>query len=282
MCSSASLKEKAMTADNPPRIGNSRMVLKTGSGWSRGLENVLGGELKQWFNTRSWWVQILIWAASINFIFLMVALSARQEPDIESMMIFNIFFGLAGPIGVSIVMQGAIVGEKNSGTAAWVLSKPVSRTAFILAKLLGNAIGLAVTMILAQGLIGYLIAGLVVGSWLPAGGFLAAMGVHFVHILFYMTLTLLMGVLFNHPAPVIGIPLAFLFTQNFIGGLHPSFSKVLPWNLAVPPNNSTDLPLAGALMTGQPVGTVLPLYSTLAASILFVVIALWVFNRQEL
>jgi ABC-type transport system involved in multi-copper enzyme maturation permease subunit len=43
---------------------------------------------------------------------------------------------LFGPIGVAVLAQGAIVGEKQSGTAAWVLSKPVSRSAFILAKLL--------------------------------------------------------------------------------------------------------------------------------------------------
>ena len=35
-------------------------------------------------------------------------------------------------------------------------------------------------------------------------------------------------------------------------------------------------------MTGAPVGSFLPLYTTLAASILFVAIALWVFNLQEL
>ena len=35
----------------------------TQTGWSRGLANVLHGELYTWFATRRWWVQILIWAA---------------------------------------------------------------------------------------------------------------------------------------------------------------------------------------------------------------------------
>ena len=75
-----------------------------------------------------------------------------------TLMLFNIFMGLAGAIGVSILMQTAVVGEKRSGTAAWVLSKPVSRVAFIIAKLIANSTGIVVTLVLAQGLIAYLIS----------------------------------------------------------------------------------------------------------------------------
>ena len=71
-------------------------------------------------------------------------------------------------------------------------------------------------MVLAQGLIAYLITGLVVGTWVPPLDFLAALGALFANILFYLTLTLMLGVLFEHPAPVIGIPMAFLFAQQFL------------------------------------------------------------------
>jgi ABC-2 type transport system permease protein len=37
--------------------------------------------------------------------------------------------------------QGAIVREKQLGTAAWALSKPVARSAFGLAKLVAYAVG---------------------------------------------------------------------------------------------------------------------------------------------
>lgn len=260
------------------------MQLVTGAGWRRGLDNALRGELKRWFGTRTWWVQILIWTASVNLIFLMVALSApRSEmPTLEAVMLFHIFMGLAGPIGVSIVMQGALVGEKRSGTAAWVLSKPISRAAFVLSRLIGNGIGVVVTMVLAQGLVAYLIAALVLDLRLPVMGFVASLGVHLVNILFYMTLTLMLGAIFDQIAPVIGIPLAFLFSQNFLASFNPDLFKVLPWTLAVPLNNSTQPSIAMAVMTGAHVPTYLPLISTSMAIVVFVGVALWVFQRQEL
>src|SRR5664279_732183 len=115
--------------------GNDAFAAVKGAGWSRGLNNVLKGELKGWFGTRRWWVQILIWTASVNLIFLIVSLTTPRGSAVTTpLMLFNIFIGLAGPVGMSIVMQSALIGEKKSGTAAWVLSKPVSRSAFVLSK----------------------------------------------------------------------------------------------------------------------------------------------------
>ena len=82
----------------------------------------------------------------------------------------NAIIIIIGAIGGVILVQGALVGEKRSGTAAWVLSKPISRPAFFLAKLIANAIGTLVTITLAQGLIGYLVIylGLDTAPALPA------------------------------------------------------------------------------------------------------------------
>jgi ABC-2 type transport system permease protein len=265
--------------------GNSAMVMETGAGWTRGLRNMLRGELGSWFGTRTWLSQILIWAATINLIYLMTALSAKGT-GIDATMIFSIFVGLAGPIGVTIIMQMAVIGEKRSGTAAWVLSKPVSRPAFILSKFLANTAGIAVTMVLAQGAIAYLITGLVVGTWVPPLDFLAALGALFVNILFYLTLTLMLGVLFDHPGPVIGLPLAFLFAQQFLGPklaeLGPAFANILPWTLAIPVNGgASGSSVAMALMAGEPT-PLTAVYVALAASAVFVTVAIIVFRRQEL
>lgn len=271
-----------MVANEQTGGGNSQMHLIQGVGWRRGLDNLLRGDLKHWFGTRMLWTQILIWTATINLIYLMASLGARDAPDFESLMIFNIFLGLAGPIGTAIVMQMEVVGETRSGTASWILSKPVSRAAFILAKLFGNMLGLLVVMVLVQGLIAYLITGVVLENWMPISGFLAGLGVQFVNILFYLTMTLMLGAIFDHPAPVIGIPIAFLFAQQFVAGQFPALAKILPWTLAIPLNNDVAPSIANALMTGQPVPSYLPVYATLAFSLLFVLVALLVFKRQEL
>jgi ABC-2 type transport system permease protein len=264
--------------------GNSKMVPVAGAGWNRGLANTLRGELDRWFSNRRWWRQILIWALSVNLIYLIVAVSTppeRIELD-TTLLLFNIFMGLAGPIGVSIIMQGAVVGEKRSGTAAWVLSKPVSRPAFILSKLIANTAGIVVTLLLAQGLIAYLITLFLLKVTLPVPGFLAALGVHLANILFYLTLTLLMGVLFEQPAPVIGIPLATLFAQNILMSFYPPLAAFVPWTLAIPVSNEQFPSIAMNLMAGVHIPSYLPLYTALIAAILFMAIALWAFEKQEL
>lgn len=271
-----------MVASEQSAAGNSALQMVTGSDWRRGLDNLLRGELKHWFGTRTWWVQILIWASAMNLVYLMASLQARNEVDFESIMLFSIFFGIAGPIGTCVVMQMAVVGETRAGTAAWILSKPVSRPAFILSKLIGNGLGLLVTMVLAQGLIAYLITAAVLGTFLQIPDFVAGMAVLAAVMLFYLGLTLMLGAIFDHPAPVIGIPLAFLFIQQYLAGIAPFLFKFLPWSLAIPANNSMEAPLAVALMLGQPVTSYLALYGTVGLTVLFIVLALWIFQRQEL
>ena len=69
--------------------------------------------------------------------------------------IFILFSGIFAAGGVVVFAQDALIGEKRSGTAAWLLSKPVSRTAFLTAKLAADAIGILVTFVIVQGVIGY-------------------------------------------------------------------------------------------------------------------------------
>ncbi|HSR30816.1 MAG TPA: hypothetical protein VLY63_09650 [Anaerolineae bacterium] len=261
--------------------GNSLFELKEGTGWSRGLENLFTVELGRWFRTKRWWVQILIWAAVINSIVAVVIISEDTGGSSGMAMLVNIFLGVFAAFGVCILMQGTLVSEKQSGTAAWVLSKPVSRPAFVLAKLVANAIGIAVTIPLAQGLIAYLLIFLGSGVALAPLGFLGGLGVQMVYLLFYITFSLMLGAAFSRRGPVIAIPLVFLFVQELLLGLWPTLSRVLPSTLTVPLDESAYPSVATALMTGTQPLSYLPLVTTLGASVLFVVVAVWVFERLE-
>lgn len=270
-----------MAINEQPTTGNSKMIPVTGFDWRRGLDNLLHGEFTQWFRTRMWWTQILIWFASINLIYLFASLGAGGDPGFDAIMIFCIFMGLAGAIGTTIMMQMALVGETRSGTASWILSKPVSRPAFVLSKLIGNAVGLGLTLVLVQGVIAYLITGLVLDAWLPAAGFIAGMGVLLANVLFYLTLTLMLGAIFEHPAPVIGLPMAFLFVQQYLAGATSWAYLFFPWTLAIPLSEQAPS-IAASLMTGAPVPSYGPLVSTLVYCVIFVVVAVAVFRRQDL
>src|SRR5215212_1877758 len=116
-------------------------------GWRRGFVNLLGNENRMWWGTRKWIVHLLLWLVMLNGLILLIGLTDGQEtnnpvPLYETLVqvLFQVGI-LATAIGVVTTAQGAIVREKQLGTAAWVLSKPVSRSAFILAKFIAYAVG---------------------------------------------------------------------------------------------------------------------------------------------
>lgn len=258
-------------------------------GWRRGLGNLLRAELHSWWGTRTWWTQAAIWIAVIDGITLMTYLGTQEagvapgmQESLElSMMLYSVFTGMFATVGVVILMQDAVVGEKTSGTAAWVLSKPVSRSAFILSKLFGNLLGVLVSYLFLPGIGAYLIISLLVRkSWLPLDGFLMGLGVlGLVHLLF-MTLTLMLGTLFDSRAPVIGIPLAYLFSQQFIAGLHPIVQQIIPMTIFIPSQDG-QVSIAIALMLGNSSFSWVPVISTAVFIPIFVVVALWRFSREE-
>ena len=261
--------------------GNSVFQVKTGDGWLRGLDNLLDAELGRWFHTKKWWVQMLVWAGLVNGILVLMVASEEVADSGELIMAFTVLLSVFATIGVCILMQGSLVGEKQTGTAAWILSKPVSRGAFVLAKLVANTTGIAVTIVLAQGLLAYLIILAATGAALPPLRFLGGLSIELVHLLFYITLTLMLGAVFRRRGPVIAIPLVFLFAEQLVLGVFPVLARVLPWTLTIPLDESEYLSVAMALITGTEPLTYLPLATTLAASAAFMAMALQIFRRLE-
>jgi len=260
--------------------GNSSFELVSERGWRRGFNNLLNNELARWWKTRMWWIQCLIWGGMIGFMLGAVLFSTRDFQIEGGLMIYAIFAGIFPAVAVVIIMQGVLVGEKRDGTATWVMSKPVARPAFILSKMLANSLGVLATMVVLPGLVAYVIFFIRMQAALNPLRFLAALGVLFLNQFFYLTLTLMLGSFFNSRGPVIGISLAFLFMQQYLIGLLPGLRYVLPWTLVAPLNNTTDA-IVPAMLSGQPIYSSLPLLTVALECILFVLIALWRFNREE-
>ena len=261
--------------------GNEVFELESGTGWSRGLGNMVRSGLARWFKTKTWWIQCLIWGGTAAIIFIALAFNRYQPPVADLLMISFIFLGLFPAVGVVIIMQDAIVGEKREGTASWVLSKPLTRPAFVLSKVIANSIGIMVTMIIVPCCIAFTIISIIHKSSLVPLGALGAMGVIFISHFFFLTMTLMLGTIFNNRGPVIGIPLAILFLQQNIIALLPSLRFVLPWNLVVPIDTTN--PLVLSLMMRTPVQSehLAILLIIILESILFILIGLWRFNREE-
>ena len=262
--------------------GNSEFIVVSERGWRRGLANMLNSEMARWWLTKMWWIQCLIWLGTVGFIITMILFAGPSVPPAaEVAAVYAALAGLFPAVGVVIISQGAVVGEKNEGTAAWVLSKPLSRPAFILAKVIANSLGMLVTMIIVPGVVVYVLVYVAAGAAWQLPGFLAGMGMLFLFDFYFLCLTLMLGTLFSSRGPVIGISLALLFLQQNLIGLLPVLRFFLPWGLISPTGSVAESAAPCLIIGGMSCSYSLPPVVALEA-ILFLFIAILRFNREEL
>jgi len=183
---------------------------------------------------------------------------------------------------VMIIMQRVIVGEKRSGTAAWVLSKPVTRTAFVVSRIVVNAIAILLTSVVVPGLIVYVTLGTMSDiGWLSPLGFMGALVMVSLHAFFWIALVLMMGTLSERSGGVIAVPMVLYFFLWMGSGIIPGLVYVSPLLLTFSPDPDLMDSLAMSFMTGEPVASWLPLISTVVSCAVFVFVAIRRFNRQE-
>lgn len=266
--------------------GNVQFQMVEEHGWRRGLGNLLRGEFSSWFKSIRWLKHLAIWVLAINGMMVIMAFatadaarSGQEGPPLFLM--YGIFGGMVVAFGVMIVMQRVVVSEKRYGTAAWVLSKPVTRAAFVISRLVVNSLAILLTTTLLPGLLVYVTFGALTPlGWLSPLGFLVGILMFALHNLFWITLVLMMGTLFDSAATVIAVPMALYFGLWFGPGLVPALIYISPLLLTFSSDDTVN-PLAASSMLGEPVFSWLPLIATVASCAIFIAVAIWRFNRQE-
>ncbi len=247
-------------------------------GWRGGIGNLTRREMSQWWRTRMWWVQLLVWVVVLDGVAAVMMLTGEGEAAAVAEEVVRTFPALAATmvaIGVVVTVQGSIVGERDLGTAAWVLSKPVSRVAFVLGKLAAYAVGFLVTALAVPTIVFAILAETLLSVSIDYGALLAAIGIVALHTVFYIVLTLTLGTVFAGRGPVAGIGIAVVLAGVFFESLVPRDVVVMtPWPLA---------DIAGNMAQGAAPGSdwQVPLVATGVASLLLLVIALWRFRREE-
>lgn len=249
-----------------------------------GFWNLLARENRMWWGTRRWLMQTLVGVVGVNgllaiILFVLPDMAAAAGEPIEPIEAgVQLLMGLGAfvlAIDTIILTQDTIIGEKESGVAEWVLSKPVSRQAYVWAKLVANALGVLVTLVIVPGAVAYGLLSLAVGEPYPAVAFLSGMGVLALHTLFYLALSLMMGVLVTSRGPLLAITLGSVLGGAVAIEFAPSVSLVTPWLL---PN------IAGALALDVPLPAdlSLPIGATAVLTLVALAVALWRFQRAEL
>jgi ABC-type transport system involved in multi-copper enzyme maturation permease subunit len=248
-----------------------------------GLGNMLAKEMGAWWRTRRGWVQCLIALLLLNGT---IALNLKDGGRVMNAAVnFLVIAALCVPFAAISLGQDSILGERHSGTAAWVLSKPLRRPAFILAKLIAHGLGLLLAWVVLAGAIAYFQLAAASRGQLSGSGWAAAMGLYYLNLLFYLTLSLMLATLFNGRGPVLGISLVVAWSgpMQFIAQpmqkYAPWLDSILPWRLLMDVGHEG--PLAGYLALGQPLPTVAPIIATVLWSALFVAVAIWRFRREE-
>jgi ABC-type transport system involved in multi-copper enzyme maturation permease subunit len=167
---------------------------------------MLGKELAAWWRTRRGWVQCLVALLLLNGDLAINLHGGRGMPNAidNATMAFLVTAALCVPLAAVSLAQDSILGEKHSGTAAWVLSKPLRRPSYVLAKLIADGLGLFVAWVVLPGVVGYL------QLLKPSQGYFTpleiagVMGLSYLNLLFFLTLALMLATFFNGRGPVLG------------------------------------------------------------------------------
>jgi ABC-2 type transport system permease protein len=176
---------------------------------------------------------------------------------------------------IILLAMGCIADERSHGTAVTVLTKPVPRSVFVLAKFLAYALLLSLGTILAAA--GDYFYTYQFFNALPIGAFLL---LNLALLIFYMltlALTLLASVLFRNAIAAGGVAFAGFLVLSILPGLNAAIAQALP-SIVFSSERMTPL-LAGNASLGS---VLTPLACGLGLILTLVIIACLVFQRQEL
>jgi len=263
-----------MAASVPLEVSSDR-------GWLVGFRNMVGKEWASWWSTRRWLVHLVLWLVVINgFLFLVgtdESIARGNNPYSTMSELLQVFFlvcGLFALIGMVVTTQSDVVGERQLGTAEWVLSKPVSRPAFLLSKQLVSGVSFLFLALLIPSVVFFLQTMIHTALQPPLVPFLKGVGFHVLHLWFYLSFTLVLGVLFRTRGPVSGVAIGSLFAGLILPNMVPSVVMWTPWGLS-------QLAVRAAQERPLPEDWLWPVATTVLWILLWVLIALWKFEREE-
>jgi ABC-2 type transport system permease protein len=259
----------------------------------RGFSSLLRKEIQAWWGTRRWWINAILWPGMLGgltamMLFVVPALAEQSgDPNVAAaggplpfamQMGRTVFFEMGTMVlalGVIVLSQDLIADEKQSGITEWLLSKPIQRRSYILAKLVATLVAVLLILIILPSILTYVLLFIRSGQFFPMLPFISGLGLMVLHSLFYLTLTLMLGTLYSSRAPILGIALGVLLGGNFLASLLKPLLFVTPWMLAKVASMVADSqPVPAGLLWG-------PLVATGLWSVIFTIVALVKFEKAE-
>ena len=178
-----------------------------------------------------------------------------------------------GAFAAIILAMGAVAGELDRGTAAFVLSKTATRGAFLAAKVAAIAIVLAVCTLMAV-LVGWFYTAVLFEP--PAiAGWIAFAALAWLGLCAWAAITFLGSTVTGSTAAAAGIWFVALLVLSLVSAI-PTISQVGPGGLAAP---ALAMASGAAVSAGDVLAPVLTTVLLIAAAL---ALATWSFRRREL
>jgi ABC-2 type transport system permease protein len=179
--------------------------------------------------------------------------------------------GQFGVLIAILVAMGSVAAEKERGTAAFLLSKPIGRGAFVTAKIV--AIGTLLAAALGMGGVLCWIYTTILFEPLPALGFAGAVALMWLSLAAFAAVTFLASVVTRSALAAGGIGFGVFVATGILSAL-PTIGPCMPTSLW----GAADAMALG----GVPDGLAGPVLASLALILAALGLAWWSFRRQEL
>ena len=173
-------------------------------------------------------------------------------------------------IAVVITGAGAVSGERNAGTAVLTLTKPVSRAAFVMAKILSQAGLLIVATVLSTAVCAVLT--ITIFGPAPLGPLVASVSIWTIDALLMIVVMTLFSAGFASRGASTGAGLGFFFLTLLIS-IWPAANRYSFVGL---------MSVSGKALMRQPTGALWPVGTALVAGVLGALGAVRLFEKQEL
>jgi ABC-2 type transport system permease protein len=208
----------------------------------KGLLPLLKKEIKEQFKTYRFLVVMSVFLLfgisqplTLKYLPEIIKMSGQQmQINFPTPTALDALTGYAGDIGqigvfvIVLVAMGAIANELQRGTALIVLSKPVSRTSFVVSKLLAMSItaicSLAAASLVCFGYTVWLIGGANVSAFIGLNLMIA------LFLIFSIAITLLFSSMFRSSLAAGGVALGVIIGQAIISSI-PKVGDFMPGNI---------------------------------------------------
>ena len=247
-----------------------------------GFGNQLRRESGTWWSTRRWWTQAVLWTVLLTgLLATMLWVIPELEglagtPTMTTAESAAQFAGMAATlamVGTVVLSQGLLIDERRSGVLEWMLSKPLGRTALLLAKLVGHGLALLAVVVLVPWLAVLALLSVERGELWPLDQWTGAVALVMLQVLFHLSLVLLVTVVTWSRALVIALPLAGIMGADLVVAAIPSTIGWMPW---------TASRLTGSVLADGSLGDPGPVVATTVLTVAALAVSSWAFRRTEL